>query len=126
MSEPLHFEQCYEVSFTETRAQCALRSLARTYHERTEAFDQTHCRGRDKRGFGRPHDTERTECNRFAHLQHHQLGQHAAYLGFDWRAWRDAISSEARTFESDWVNGLYRNDPRFNGVGYMLPYTSAT
>jgi hypothetical protein len=97
----------------ETSHERALRTLAREYHERTEAFDQTHCRARNRRGKAIPIGAEVRECTTFARQQRADLGRHAAYLGFDARAWDTAIAAEARHFEADWANGMYRDDPRF-------------
>jgi len=42
--------------FILTEKDCRLYSLAKQYHEETEAYDQTVCRGRDKRGVAMPVD----------------------------------------------------------------------
>ncbi len=120
------FQQEYLYQPTETQDQRALRSLARQYHERTEAFDQTHCRARGKHDVAIPIGAEVRECTAFAREQRRQLGVHAAYLGFDSRAWDEAICAEARLFDADWANGVYRDDPRFNPLAYLPPYTGAT
>lgn len=100
-------------------AEMALRSLARQYHERTEAFDHAHCQGRNERGVAIPVGKEVLVCTLFARKQRQHLGVHAAGLGFDQLAWNAAIVSEARCFDTDWVNGMYHGDPRFNQVAHL-------
>jgi hypothetical protein len=132
VSADLH--QCREVEwvnehlcrFAETKEEIALRSLARQYHERTEAFDQTHCRARNRYGAAIPIGPEVRECTAFALEQRRQLGLHAAYLGFDAQTWNEAIGSEARHFEADWVNGRYQDDPRFTSARWVSDLASAT
>lgn len=82
----------------------ALRTLAREYHERTEAFDQAYCRARDQHGFAVPLHSEWLACNDHALAVLHELKGRCRDLGLDATRLREAISSEARHFEADWIN----------------------
>lgn len=80
--------------------------LAREYHERTEWFDQAHCRARNKRDIAIPEGGEWSACNRHARAVRRELGERAASMGIFSGALDDAIRQDARPFETDWQQGL--------------------
>ena len=126
MSALAEFAQEYMCEFIQDKDDIALRTLAREYHERTEAYDQTICRARDKHGFAMLQGSyEIASCNRYAYQVRRELTERSAALGLGRRNLGAAISNEARHFEADWVNGRYQDDPRFQPFSRPSPYSRA-
>lgn len=109
MSVLHHFEQLHECRFCQTREESVLRHMAREYHERTEAFDQLHCRARDERGIAIPVGEERAACERNARMVKTELMRRCYDQGIWATDLQDHIRSDARHFEADWRDGHYQS-----------------
>lgn len=90
------------VPWTPSPEEKRLRELAHEYHERTERFDQIHCKARDKRGIAIPvMPDERSACTKNAMRVRDELGVEAARLGFTPKQWHEAISNAAHEMPND-------------------------
>ena len=101
------------VPWTPSPQEKQLRELAREYHERTERFDQIHCKGRDKRGIAIPVTfDERSACTKNAMRVRGELGVEAARLGFTPKQWGEAIRNAAHDMPNDPDQGRRADDSK--------------
>lgn len=87
----------YLGAWTQSPEEKRLCELAREYHERTERFDQIHCKARNKRGIAIPETAgEMSICTSNAKRVYDELWIEAARLGFNRKQWQKALSNAAR------------------------------
>lgn len=87
--------ECLGVPYQETETERALRELAVTYIERTEAFDRVVCTEKDKRGAARPGRWgEYQACRAHAIEVRAELEREAGFIGCAPKQLRDAINRE--------------------------------
>lgn len=90
------FQREYFGMWTPNPAENRLRELAREYHERTERFDQIHCKARNERGIAIPITLDEwSACTINAVRVRNELGEEALRLGFTPKQWSDAIRNAA-------------------------------
>ena len=119
------FQQEYKVAFwhdPENAPDRLLRALAREYHVRTEEYDQLICR--HVKGIGFPDGYTSSLSLKHARQIRTELLERCPWV---WGVDLDrAISDEARHFESDWVNGRYRDVAREPAAIKTNTYPTAT
>ena len=75
-----------------------LRKLVEEYHQRTEAFDQLHCKARNARGIAIPGNSEEWRlCNENARMVNKELEAAAARHMFAAHEWLTAKASYAKS-----------------------------
>lgn len=83
-----------------------IKQLARAYHERTEAYDQIVCTGRDEHGFAKPMSAcESMLINQHARQVIRELRETCLSEHLREPDLQAAIQNDVRAFEADWKAG---------------------